>query len=144
MRILIAIRAQTSAMRIPDNGNLLRLEHTNLRKFLSDSINSVRDGSSLYKLFLTRLFKVDCVHIFVRFTILAVFLICWVPFFTLHLTNAVCIIVHGEACIHFLAFFLTTWLGYMNSFMNPIIYTIYNPQYRRAFRRILLCDAKRS
>lgn len=46
-----------------------------------------------------------------------VFLCCWLPFFTCHMTNSVCMVLSGETCINIVAFFLTTWLGYMNSFM---------------------------
>ncbi|KAK6020435.1 hypothetical protein OSTOST_13910 [Ostertagia ostertagi] len=35
-------------------------------------------------------------------------------------------------------FFYCTWIGYMNSFMNPIIYTIFNTEFRRAFKSILM------
>jgi hypothetical protein len=30
-----------------------------------------------------------------------------------------------------------TWLGYLNSTLNPVIYTVFNPFFRQAFRRIL-------
>ena len=33
------------------------------------------------------------------------------------------------------AFFF--WLGYSNSSVNPILYTIFNEEFRRAFMRIL-------
>ncbi|RWS20086.1 serotonin receptor-like protein [Leptotrombidium deliense] len=32
------------------------------------------------------------------------------------------------------------WLGFISSTVNPIIYTIFNRNFRRAFRRILLCQ----
>ena len=32
-----------------------------------------------------------------------------------------------------------TWLGYFNSTLNPIIYTIFNPYFRQAFRNLLSC-----
>ena len=32
-----------------------------------------------------------------------------------------------------------TWLGYLNSTLNPIIYTIFNPYFRQAFRNIIFC-----
>jgi hypothetical protein len=32
-------------------------------------------------------------------------------------------------------FLLTTWLGYVNSILNPFIYTIYNREFRKAFRK---------
>ena len=32
-----------------------------------------------------------------------------------------------------------TWLGYVNSTLNPIIYTIFNIDFRVAFSRIVTC-----
>nr|CAH7762063.1 unnamed protein product [Callosobruchus chinensis] len=29
------------------------------------------------------------------------------------------------------------WLGYFNSTLNPIIYTIFSPEFRHAFKKIL-------
>ena len=47
--------------------------------------------------------------------------VCWVPFFTCHMANSLCILLReGKECVDFVAFFFTTWLGYMNSFMNPV------------------------
>lgn len=40
-----------------------------------------------------------------------------------------------------------TWLGYLNSLLNPIIYTIFNIEFRRAFAKILseyCCKSKLS
>ncbi|PAA64858.1 hypothetical protein BOX15_Mlig005906g1 [Macrostomum lignano] len=37
-------------------------------------------------------------------------------------------------------FFL--WLGYVNSFMNPIIYAKFNRDFRTPFKHILLCHCK--
>ena len=31
-----------------------------------------------------------------------------------------------------------TWLGYLNSALNPVIYSIFNAEFREAFRKILL------
>ena len=63
---------------------------------------------------------------------------CWVPFFTCNVLHAVCIKVEG--CTWGpgdTAFLITTWLGYINSCVNPLIYTIFNPEFRKAFKRIL-------
>jgi len=60
-----------------------------------------------------------------------VFLLCWVPFFTLNIINAICIrydlFDEFSVCrIDPILFSFLVWLGYMNSFLNPVIYTIFN------------------
>ncbi|KAL6741466.1 hypothetical protein Aduo_014717 [Ancylostoma duodenale] len=71
--------------------------------------------------------------------VVGVFLICWVPFFFINIVNAICILLNKEFCqVGFDLFFYCTWIGYMNSFMNPIIYTIFNTEFRRAFKAILI------
>ncbi|XP_060531999.1 dopamine D2-like receptor, partial [Cylas formicarius] len=69
--------------------------------------------------------------------VLGVFLICWVPFFTCNILDAMCSKLNLECQPGVSAFLLTTWLGYMNSFVNPIIYTIFNPEFRKAFKKIM-------
>ncbi|KAM8702981.1 hypothetical protein ACLKA7_005341 [Drosophila subpalustris] len=64
--------------------------------------------------------------------IMGVFLICWVPFFCVNITAAFC-----KTCIGGQTFKILTWLGYSNSAFNPIIYSIFNKEFRDAFKRIL-------
>jgi dopamine receptor D2 len=79
--------------------------------------------------------------------VLIVFLVCWTPFFTVHnflkslckLFDIECAFIRDEL-ISFL-----TWLGYINSLLNPVIYTTFNIEFRKAFLKILsdLCIRKR-
>lgn len=69
--------------------------------------------------------------------VLGVFLICWVPFFTCNIMDAMCTKLEMDCQPGVTAFILTTWLGYMNSFVNPVIYTIFNPEFRKAFKKIM-------
>lgn len=65
--------------------------------------------------------------------IMGVFIACWVPFFLLYIITPFCpTCCPSEQLIDFL-----TWLGYINSALNPIIYTIFNLDYRRAFKKLL-------
>ncbi|XP_063629726.1 alpha-2 adrenergic receptor isoform X1 [Cydia splendana] len=65
--------------------------------------------------------------------IMGSFIACWLPFFFLYILKAAC-----RACeIPGICFAVAFWLGYMNSVLNPVIYTIFNKDFRRAFRRIL-------
>lgn len=64
--------------------------------------------------------------------IMGVFLICWVPFFCVNIVAAFC-----KTCIPPIVFKILTWLGYSNSAFNPIIYSIFNLDFRLAFQKIL-------
>lgn len=64
--------------------------------------------------------------------IMGVFLICWVPFFCVNIVAAFC-----KTCIGGQTFKILSWLGYSNSAFNPIIYSIFNAEFREAFKRIL-------
>ncbi|XP_066143823.1 alpha-2C adrenergic receptor [Euwallacea fornicatus] len=62
--------------------------------------------------------------------IMGSFIACWLPFFFMY-------ILRLAYKIPPIAFSTAFWLGYMNSALNPAIYTIFNKDFRRAFRRIL-------
>lgn len=66
------------------------------------------------------------------------FVACWLPFFLVALLRATC-----EACEPpelIASVFL--WLGYFNSTLNPVIYTVFSPEFRQAFKR-MLCGGSR-
>lgn len=66
--------------------------------------------------------------------ITGVFVCCWLPFFL----NAIIMPICGPSCTpNDLILSVLLWLGYLNSLLNPIIYTIFSPDFRRAFRRLL-------
>lgn len=67
--------------------------------------------------------------------IMAAFICSWLPFFTFYVTRALCIVCRDYIPRRFEAFIF--WMGYCNSAINPIIYTIFNRDFRRAFRKIL-------
>ncbi|CAL9682598.1 unnamed protein product [Knipowitschia caucasica] len=68
--------------------------------------------------------------------VVVVFLACWTPFFVVHVTNVSC-----ESCqISPSLISVVTWLGYVNSAVNPIIYTVFNPEFRNVFHKLLCCQ----
>ena len=65
------------------------------------------------------------------------FLFCWIPFFTCNTLNAISIKWEiPEIRPSMDVFLITTWLGYVNSIVNPFIYTIFNREFRKAFKKI--------
>ncbi|XP_074018472.1 D(2) dopamine receptor isoform X1 [Numenius arquata] len=66
--------------------------------------------------------------------VLGVFIICWLPFFITHILN-----MHCDCNIPPALYSAFTWLGYVNSAVNPIIYTTFNIEFRKAFMKILHC-----
>ena len=72
--------------------------------------------------------------------IMGVFVICWLPFFLVYVIFAFC-----EPCAQTdkRVSNTFTWLGYMNSALNPVIYTIFNFDFQRAFKRLLQGQCKR-
>ena len=70
--------------------------------------------------------------------IMSCFIICWLPFFCKQIFIAICndctfsILLDKYRINTFL-----NWSGYVNSLLNPIIYTIFSPDFREAFGKIL-------
>ncbi|XP_070539929.1 dopamine receptor 2-like [Ptychodera flava] len=67
--------------------------------------------------------------------VMGVFIICWLPFFVLNVLYGVC----GDICVAEpeLLYNLFTWLGYLNSGVNPFIYAFSSRDFKRAFIKIL-------
>ncbi|XP_061556655.1 alpha-2Db adrenergic receptor-like [Phycodurus eques] len=71
---------------------------------------------------------------FVLAVVMGVFVLCWFPFFFTYSLQALC----REKCMIPDALFnLFFWIGYCNSCLNPIIYTIFNRDFRRSFKKII-------
>lgn len=68
--------------------------------------------------------------------IMGAFTACWLPFFILALIAP---FLHDPTVIPHWIFSLLQWLGFCNSFLNPIIYARFNRDFRGPFKAILLC-----
>ncbi|RCN39382.1 hypothetical protein ANCCAN_14696 [Ancylostoma caninum] len=64
--------------------------------------------------------------------IMGTFLVCWLPFFLMNIWHS-----WSPGSINHSVVAAVTWLGYANSTANPLIYSIFNRDFRRAFGRIL-------
>ncbi|XP_014680816.1 PREDICTED: 5-hydroxytryptamine receptor 1D-like [Priapulus caudatus] len=67
--------------------------------------------------------------------VIAAFMVCWTPFFTVYVLDALTERFHLTP----LEFSIIFFLGYCNSALNPIIYTVFNQDFRKAFRKMITC-----
>ncbi|TNN44481.1 D(4) dopamine receptor [Liparis tanakae] len=65
--------------------------------------------------------------------VVGAFLFCWTPFFVLHTMRARC----QDCRVPPALMSVVTWLGYVNSALNPVIYTVFNTEFRKFFKRFL-------
>lgn len=74
--------------------------------------------------------------------IMITFVLCWIPFFLLYVILPFC-----ASCEHPgpIVEVLFVWLGYVNSMLNPVIYTVFNMEFRKAFNDFISkCCGKQS
>lgn len=64
--------------------------------------------------------------------IVGLFILCWLPFFTLYLIRPFC-----DDCINLHLFSVVFWIGYCNSAINPMIYALFSKDFRFAFKQII-------
>ncbi|GIY50293.1 octopamine receptor [Caerostris darwini] len=64
---------------------------------------------------------------------MGVFVVCWLPFFLMYVLLTFCDSCH----VYNRVVNVITWLGYFNSALNPVIYTAFNTDFRKAFIYIL-------
>lgn len=60
------------------------------------------------------------------------FVVCWLPFFSLNISHALC----GSCTIDVVAVMIAKGLHYFNSVLNPIIYSVMNQQFKTAFKHL--------
>ncbi|XP_048390221.1 5-hydroxytryptamine receptor 5A-like [Stegostoma tigrinum] len=65
--------------------------------------------------------------------LIGVFVLCWIPFFITELISPLC-----SCNIPPVWKSIFVWLGYSNSFFNPLIYTAFNKNYNNAFRYLFI------
>ncbi|XP_061619290.1 5-hydroxytryptamine receptor 2C-like [Phyllopteryx taeniolatus] len=66
------------------------------------------------------------------------FLVMWCPFFITNVTFVLCGGSCDESVLHELLN-VFVWVGYISSGVNPLVYTLFNKTYRRAFSSYIRC-----
>lgn len=62
----------------------------------------------------------------------------WCPFFITNVTSVLCRASCDESLLHDLLN-VFVWVGYISSGVNPLVYTLFNKTYRRAFSSYIRC-----
>lgn len=66
------------------------------------------------------------------------FLVMWCPFFITNVTSVLCRASCDQSLLHELLN-VFVWVGYISSGVNPLVYTLFNKTYRRAFSSYIRC-----
>lgn len=64
----------------------------------------------------------------------AIFVCCWGPFFSVNLAMGISELFHFDDAL----FKALLWLGYLSSTLNPIVYTVFNKNFRKVFVDVIL------
>ena len=72
-------------------------------------------------------------------TLMGVFCVSWLPFFLMYIILPFCTSCQVPVPV----VSAITWLGYVNSSINPCIYAYLNRDFRTAFRKLLFCSGER-
>lgn len=71
------------------------------------------------------------------FILVFAFVLCWCPYTFLTLIRALC--KQPDQCISALIYEITFWLLWLNSTINPLLYSFLHVKFRKAFYQLLCC-----
>ena len=71
--------------------------------------------------------------IFITLTYVVIgYAVCWIPFHVVFDVSSVC-----PSCVPRGVYAVTFWMTYINSTINPFLYSVSNPEFKQTFRRLL-------
>ncbi|GMR63051.1 hypothetical protein PMAYCL1PPCAC_33246, partial [Pristionchus mayeri] len=72
--------------------------------------------------------------------VVGAFILCWLPFFVF---SPLAVMLPMLAGASDQVFTIVTWAGHLNSMLNPLIYSRFSRDFRRAFKQLLTCQRER-
>ncbi|KAG5847210.1 hypothetical protein ANANG_G00123600 [Anguilla anguilla] len=66
------------------------------------------------------------------------FVVMWCPFFITNVISVACRSCDGQIVGRLMEIFV--WVGYVSSGINPLVYTLFNKTFRKAFTRYITCN----
>ncbi|KAM4596406.1 dopamine receptor D4b [Fundulus diaphanus] len=124
------IERDLAQSRLDDSGDYIQQEIPYPRQYRENSVPSIRFSQQNVKK-RAKINNRERKAMKVLPVVVGCFLLCWTPFFVVHTMRALCL-----TCNIPIALMSTvTWLGYVNSALNPIIYTIFNTEFKKFFKK---------
>ena len=127
-------------------GNINSVAYNDARKISTGALNDVYIEPSENRQLKRRTSRIPRISVsrekkaaIVLSIVVGAFIICWLPYFTAVLIYAAS---SGRIMASSQTFVAFSWIGWMNSIINPIIYTIFTKDFRKGFKKILKCECE--
>lgn len=104
-----------------------------ITKFIEKTKNKLSGGTTYYKRMSLEIRAARTVAI-----VTGCFIFCWIGFSILYVLHDTPF-CRNRICNSNTLFVVFVWLGYLNSALNPVIYTIFNRDFRNNIYRLLAC-----
>ena len=119
LRILLAARKRSRRRVNPHDGVVVAATDSNS--------NNTEQNNNIF-------FKKERKTAIVLAIVVGIFIGCWTPFFTIFIFLGLC----PQCEISFTTFKVVTWLGYCNSVVNPLVYTIIKEEFRNDLKEDII------
>ncbi|XP_037835888.1 dopamine receptor D4b [Kryptolebias marmoratus] len=127
------IERDLAQCRMDDSGDYIQQEIPYPRQYRENSVPSVTFSKQQHIKRRAKLNSRERKAMRVLPVVVGCFLFCWTPFFVVHTMRAWCLTCNIPPAL----ISTVTWLGYVNSALNPIIYTIFNTEFKKFFKKCL-------
>ncbi|TKS70428.1 D(4) dopamine receptor [Collichthys lucidus] len=125
------IERDLAQSRLDDTEDYMQHEIPYPRQYRENSVPTVTFSHQLHRKKRAKINNRERKAMRVLPVVVGCFLFCWTPFFVVHTTRALCMTCDIPPNL----MSTVTWLGYVNSALNPIIYTIFNTEFKKFFKK---------
>uniref|UniRef100_A0A8C6LIP2 Dopamine receptor D4 n=1 Tax=Nothobranchius furzeri TaxID=105023 RepID=A0A8C6LIP2_NOTFU len=125
------IERDLAQSRMDDSGDYIQQEIPYPRQYRENSVPTVTFSQQKYMKKRAKINSRERKAMRVLPVVVGCFLFCWTPFFVVHTMRALCLTCNIPPIL----MSTVTWLGYVNSALNPIIYTIFNTEFKKFFKK---------